>query len=462
MTTLAASPVSGNLIQNNGAFVQPGSTVVHVTKYSAASGALVFASGTNHWNRGLGFDEVGDGEPNGDIQQATVNVLSDMGALPATPDTGIVLDANGPPQVILTSPGAGATGVVRTVSPVATFSREMNPATLTTSSVTLTPSGGSALAATVTYNAATRRVTIDPTNDLNYSTSYTARITTAARATDGTALPSTVTWSFTTEAPPPPPTVTATSPANGATGINPAAPVAATFSRAMDPATVTTTNVRLQRTGGSSVTGTVTYDAANLRAIFTPSSSLTLNANYTFTLTTGLRAADGIAMASQVTRTFTTWATAPPAPTVTATNPAQGATGVPVGTAPTVTFSRDMDPTTITATSVTLTPAGGTAVPAAVTYAAATRTATLTPSSPLETSTLYTLDAFNGHPRRRRHPAGRGGDAVVHLELLGLPLPAVPQHGDPDHGREPGAGRPDRRGPLVLRDGRPRHRHAGR
>lgn len=75
-------------------------------------------------------------------------------------------------------------------------------------------------------------------------------------------------------------------------------------------------------------------------------------------------------------------------PTVAATSPANGATGVAVGTNVTATFSEPMDSATVPA-SFTLT-AGGAAVPAAVTYDAATRRATLNPSADLDAGTTYT------------------------------------------------------------------------
>ena len=90
--TLASSPVTGNLIQNNGANGIPGSTNQMMTKYVAASGALVFATGTNYWVRGLALDANGLGEPDSRIQQITVNALEDMGAKPQTPSSDIVLD----------------------------------------------------------------------------------------------------------------------------------------------------------------------------------------------------------------------------------------------------------------------------------------------------------------------------------------------------------------------------------
>jgi YD repeat-containing protein len=65
---------------------QPGT--VGAVKYTASSGALVFATGTMHWSFGLTEDA------DSRIQQATYNILSDMGAQPATPD-GITVDPGG-------------------------------------------------------------------------------------------------------------------------------------------------------------------------------------------------------------------------------------------------------------------------------------------------------------------------------------------------------------------------------
>src|SRR3954454_10948340 len=97
--TLATSAVTGELVQNNGANYNPsGSTGVNIVKYTAASGALVFSTGTNHWNRGLAPNAVGVGEPDSRIQQVTTNVLADMGATPQTPSPGIALDPGDDPN----------------------------------------------------------------------------------------------------------------------------------------------------------------------------------------------------------------------------------------------------------------------------------------------------------------------------------------------------------------------------
>ncbi len=65
---------------------------VNAVKYKAASGALVFASGTMLWSHGL------SNEPQEPIEQATYNVFSDMGVQPVTPEEDLVLDPGGSNQ----------------------------------------------------------------------------------------------------------------------------------------------------------------------------------------------------------------------------------------------------------------------------------------------------------------------------------------------------------------------------
>ncbi|MDT0168094.1 Ig-like domain-containing protein [Pseudarthrobacter sp. BRE9] len=83
------------------------------------------------------------------------------------------------------------------------------------------------------------------------------------------------------------------------------------------------------------------------------------------------------------------------APTVTATSPAAGATGVAVTGNVAGTFSESMDPSTITSNTFTLTD-GTTTVPAAVTYDAAGKVATLNPDADLASGTKYTATIKGG------------------------------------------------------------------
>ena len=77
-------------------------------------------------------------------------------------------------------------------------------------------------------------------------------------------------------------------------------------------------------------------------------------------------------------------------PTVTSTMPANGATGVAMGATLNVTFSEALDPASVSTDTIGLVGPGSVAVAGAVSYNAATHTATFTPNSPLAASTGYT------------------------------------------------------------------------
>ena len=114
-----------------------------------------------------------------------------------------------------------------------------------------------------------------------------------------------------------PPTVTLPTPSGGATGVCPnAVIISATFSEAMNPATISASTFTLTSPGGVSVSGTVTYAAATNIATFTPASALSLNTVYTATITTGVVNAFGIHLAANFVWSFTTALTAcvPPSP----------------------------------------------------------------------------------------------------------------------------------------------------
>jgi hypothetical protein len=103
------------------------------------------------------------------------------------------------------------------------------------------------------------------------------------------------------------PTVTSVSPPNGSTLVCPnIAVITATFSKAMNPATINTSTFTLT-TGGASVTGTVAYNAATMVATFTPpAASLTPSTAFTATITTGATDTFGNHLAANFTWTFTT------------------------------------------------------------------------------------------------------------------------------------------------------------
>jgi hypothetical protein len=195
-----------------------------------------------------------------------------------------------------------------------------------------------------------------------------------------------------------PPTVSSVAPPNGAAGACPNTIVTATFSEAMNPATINTKTFTLTGPGSTAVSGQVTYDVASKTAIFTPSSTLAVNTLYTATITTGAKDLFGNALASNFVWSFTTGTSTcqPGPPTVISEGPPDGSNGVCPNTIVVATFSEAMNPSTINATTFTLTGPGAAAVTGTVTYDAPSHVATFTPSANLALSTLYTATITTG------------------------------------------------------------------
>ncbi len=289
------------------------------------------------------------------------------------------------PTVVSTVPVIGATGVPVSTLVSATFSEAMNPATINAATFTLTGPGGTPVAGAVSFAGTT--ATFAPTTVLATSTLYTATITTGAKDPTGAALAANFEWTFTT-VPAPSPIVISTVPANGTASVAVNTPISATFSEAMNPATINAATFTLTGPGATPVAGTVSY--AGTTATFTPTTVLATSTVFTATITTGAKNSTGIALASNFVWTFTTAS----APTVVFTVPANGATAAAINTIISATFSKPMNPATINAATFTLTGPGATPVAGTVSYAGTT--ATFTPTTVLATSTVFTATITTG------------------------------------------------------------------
>jgi hypothetical protein len=299
------------------------------------------------------------------------------------------------PAVVAASPANAATGVALNTAVTAGFSSVMAPATINTTTVTLTGPGGAAVAGTVTYSGTT--ATFTPTNLLAANTVYVATVTTGAQDPSGAALAANFAWSFTTGTIP---TVVSTNPLNAAVNVPINQKITAAFSEAMNATTVTaagTFTVSVAGAGGAAVAGTVTYVAATNTATFTPTANLAPSTQYTATISTAAQNAAGDPLLSNFVWNFTAGKTANTTPPmVTVTLPNSGATGVPTNQKITAAFSKVMDPATITAAgtfTVAVAGVGGAAVPGTVSYAGSI--ATFTPSANLAPSAQFTATITN-------------------------------------------------------------------
>jgi Ice-binding-like/Bacterial Ig-like domain len=299
------------------------------------------------------------------------------------------------PTVISTVPASGAMAVAINTLVSATFSEPMNPATISGTTFTLTGPGVTPVAGTVTYAGST--ATFTPTAALAANTLFTATIMTGAQDPAGVGLAANFVWTFTTVSQP---KVTSTNPASAATNVPINQKVTATFSEPMSSATIIAggTFTLVPTLGGAAVTGIVTYDAASNTAIFTPTADLAVSTEFTGTITTAAQDPAGHALASDYVWSFTTGTVAnATSPTVVSTDPIAVATNVPLNQKIAATFSKAMDPATISAvgTFTVVTTVGAIPVSGAVTYDTASNTAIFTPTANLAASTQFTAAISN-------------------------------------------------------------------
>ena len=446
---MAATTVNAQeVIEDYGSTYGPATVVWNPTLYRASSGALVFSSGTVQWAWGLDTHhdtnpDTGPTAPNINMEQATVNLLADMQALPATLQAGLVAattstDTTAPTSAI-TAPASGGT---------------LTSCTQTTIKGTATDAGGGVVTAvevSIDGGSTWHRVTLAGADAATVNWSYTwtpqatGNVVIKSRAVDdsgnietpGASVPVTVqlrscpcTLFPSTMIPASP-----NDPDGNSTeiGMKFTAEVGGTVTaiRFYKGSQNTGTHVGHLWTSTGSLLATVTFTGETAsgwqQATLSTPVAITAGTVYVVSYHTnvGHYAEDdfffdtaydnaplhGLASTSSspngvygygpsgtfptqvwnssnyyVDIVFTTQATKV-TPTVVSTNPAAGATGQAASTAPTATFNENVTAASIT---FTLTGPNNSAVAGTVSYNATTFTVTFTPSAALAAATTYT------------------------------------------------------------------------
>jgi len=324
---------------------------------------------------------------------AEVQMSSDYIWLFTTGDT----DTPAVPKVSSVTPKNGAADVAVGTNITATFSRDMNDATLQTAFSVKTGSEGSYtdIAGAVVYQGDTKTAVFTPAAALDFETAYTAIITSDAQDTEGNGLASDYSWGFTTagQFPSESPKVISFTPENGAVNVAVNAPVKAVFSEDMDAETLQSafTVKTGSAYGSATVSGTVTYNASAKTATFTSAANMGYNQVYTVTITTDAKSTAGKALEADKTWLFTT-STGLTGPSVNSVNPVNGAADAQVDTAVTVVFSEAMDADSVDEyTFVVTTGTGYAAVTVPGTVICSGDTAVFTPAANFAYETAYTV-----------------------------------------------------------------------
>jgi hypothetical protein len=426
--------------------VGPGNACNSMTLYKAASGALVFDAGTVQWAWGLDSDHDGDSQnpPDPVMQQATVNLLAEMGAQPATLMSGLVPGTASsdttPPTSTITSPSAGATfanGSTVTIRGTAT-----DTGGGVVAGVEVSTDGGSTWHPVTTMSAANTSVTWSYT----WSVAGTGTVQILSRATDD---------SGNTETPGPGVSVTVNCPCSlfgnnyvpsvKAADDSSAAELGVKFQSAV-PGWVdgvrfykgtgndgTHTGSLWSASGALLATGTFTNETSSGWQSMLFSTPVQISADTTYVVSyydpdgyysfdedlfdwplstppltavksdyaesgggngvynaggPGFPASSYNGSSYAVDVIFNTTGPPPSPPTVVSATPVAGSSSNPVSTDPTATFSEAVVPSTA---SFTVTGPGGSSVSGATSFNSADTVATFTPSGALAAGTSYTV-----------------------------------------------------------------------
>ena len=202
-----------------------------------------------------------------------------------------------PPTVQSVLPANSSTNVEPTTTIQVTFSEPVDTDDLNTTIFSIQPT------VTVSFSRVGNLVTMTPTVDLEWETTYSITISTALSDTAGNDLAEAYPWSFTTMANPnaaPPEVMAGTQwPAPGAVNVDTNVVISAKFTKPMDPASLTTSTFSV-----AGVSGTISY--ISRVASFVPDNNLDFNTTYNVAITTAVKDTFDIFMATRVDWSFTT------------------------------------------------------------------------------------------------------------------------------------------------------------
>lgn len=212
------------------------------------------------------------------------------------------------PTVVTTTPPDGAIDVSVDAEIVVVFSESIRPSSFDDASVEVV--GGSTPIFAESTGVADNVATYVPDPQFERGARYTVTLSTAIVDTDGDALESPVTWSFTTEpiADTTPPEVISVVPDVGANDVALSTPITARFDEALAPGTVNAATFIVSDGESSVGPGAYAVNGENVR--FDPDSILEPGTTYTVSLTPGITDLAGNPLDEAFEWEFTTAGTA--------------------------------------------------------------------------------------------------------------------------------------------------------
>jgi hypothetical protein len=310
------------------------------------------------------------------------------------------------PTVQSFTPSAGATGVAQGVSPQVLFSEAVASSTINTSSITLKEDGLVVVSGTASLSSDGLVATFQPSALLGSGRRYVIFANNTITDLAGNPLQAPTNSDFTIAAAPDTtrPTVTSTSPTNGAGNVVVFTTVTIGFSEPMLSSSITTGSVtlaRMKKNGAfeTMVTGQVSLSADGRTATFTPAAALTNDRDHVLNVSSAARDLVGNTMAAAFVATFHTAKDDTTPPCVSGVSPASGSTGVSSNASFTVNFSEALLPSSVVAGSFELRNSSGVQLSKSVTLSSDQRVVNVVPAAALPAGnvTLTVLNAIRDY-----------------------------------------------------------------
>jgi RHS repeat-associated protein len=342
--------------------------------------------------------------PDGTQMTLTISGVTDVAGNAVPTQTTQFTTATGPdvvpPFVVSASPIQGAQNVPLNAIVSLQMSQPVDPGTVNGGTLTLTnSSNGQTVAGTYAVSADGLTITFVPGASLAASTSYSVSFPGAGSgsgiadlAGNSLQVSSSINFTTGTTANTGGPQVVGVSPANAAAAVPINAQVVIQFNEPISAANLS--GVTLSASSGA-VNVSQSLTGGNQRLTLLPAVPLSPSTAYTLTIA-GVQDFSGNVLPSPTVVSFTTGTGADlTSATVEGVNPTSNATGVSANSTVTVTFSKSIDPLTVTTGTMQLIPTS-TRIPVAGTATSTGGSATFTPNQPLDLLTQYELQLTSG------------------------------------------------------------------
>ncbi len=196
---------------------------------------------------------------------------------------------------------------------------------------------------------------------------------------------------------PAPFSVKSTSPHDGDVDLSTSQKIAVQFTDAVDVSTANTSNIKLEKSDGSAVEGTISVDQDSHIAIFTPSTQLEASTSYTLEVTGDVKSSTQVSLSSSILISFMTGAGGEaPAPNVESTTPTGADINVSTNQDINIQFDQAMDISTLNENTVQLKKQDGTPIEINITFNLETNIMIISPTTSLEANTTYSVDVTSG------------------------------------------------------------------